>query len=122
MIGTIIAVLGGLAFVAVGIGALAAPGASSKQYGLATAEPKALAFVRAVGVRDLVLGIIVLGLVLARDRGALALVLAVSILAAIGDAAAVFSARRDAGVRDVTIHIGGAVALAVAWALVRFGW
>ncbi|GAC1418790.1 MAG: hypothetical protein NVSMB5_10420 [Candidatus Velthaea sp.] len=122
MIGTVIAVLGGIAFVAVGIGALAAPGPSSKQYGLATADPKALAFVRAVGVRDLVLGIIVLALVIAGDRGALALVLAVSILAAIGDAAAVFSARRDASVRDVPIHIGGALALALAWVLVRFGW
>ncbi|GAC1402969.1 MAG: hypothetical protein NVSMB64_03700 [Candidatus Velthaea sp.] len=122
MIGTIVAALGGLAFLAVGAGALAAPGPSSRQYGLPTADPTALALVRAVGVRDIVLGIIVIELVISGNRGALAIVLAASILAAIGDAATVLSGRRDAKLRDVTIHIGGAVALAAAWVLVRFGW
>jgi hypothetical protein len=119
MIGSIAAGLGGSAFVALGIGALLAPGMSSTQYGLPTTDRTALALIRAIGARDLVLGIIVLLLLAGRNRGALELVLAVSVLAALGDAIAVSSGRADAGPRQLAIHIGGAGALLLAWGLVR---
>ncbi len=121
MIGSIVAGLGGCAFVAIGIGALVAPGTSGEQYGLPTTDPTALALVRAIGARDLVLGIIILMLLAGRERNALELVLSVSILAAVGDAAAVKSARRDAGPRQLAVHVGGAAALLLASRLVREG-
>jgi hypothetical protein len=121
VIGSLVAALGGVAFFAVGLGALLAPGLSSVQYGLPVTDRAALALVRAVGARDVVLGIIVLLLLAGRNRSALELVLGVSILAALGDAAAVSTGRDDAGPRQLGIHAGGAAALFVAWALVRRG-
>ncbi len=121
MLGSIVAACGGLAFILIGIGALFAPGISSAQYGLPTSDRNALALVRAVGARDHVLGTIVLLLLAARDRSALELVLGVSILAALGDAGAVTSGRDDAAPRHIAVHLGGAVALGIAWRLVRSG-
>jgi hypothetical protein len=121
VIGSIVAALGGLAFFMIGIGALLAPGLSSEQYGLPVTDRAALALVRAVGARDLALGIIILLLLAGRNRGALELVLGVSILAALGDAAAVSAGRGDAGPRQLGVHAGGAAALLVAWSLVRCG-
>jgi hypothetical protein len=121
MIGSIVAGLGGFAFFALGIGALIAPGISSAQYGLPATDRTALALVRAVGARDLVLGIIVLLLLAARNRSALELVLGVSTLAALGDAVAVTSGRSESGPRQLGVHVGGAAALLLAWQLVRSG-
>jgi hypothetical protein len=119
MLGSMMAALGGFAFILIGFGALFAPATSSAQYGLPTTDRTALALVRAVGARDVVLGLIILLLLAGRNRGALELVLGVSILAALGDAAAVSSGRDDAGPAQLAVHIGGATALAVAWRLVR---
>jgi hypothetical protein len=119
VVGSIVAALGGLAFLFVGIGALLAPGMSSNQYGLPTTDRAALALIRAVGARDVVLGIIVLVLLATRDRSALALVLGASTLAAAGDATAVLTGRSDAGPRQLAVHVAGATALLVAWQLVR---
>lgn len=121
MIGSAVAALGGIAFFLIGIGALLAPGISSEQYGLPTTDRAALALIRAIGARDLVLGIIVLVLLARRERGALEVVLAASILAAAGDATAVVTGRADAGPRQLAVHVGGAAALAVAWRLIRSG-
>jgi hypothetical protein len=121
MIGSIVAGMGGFAFFALGIGALVAPGIASAQYGLPVTDRTALALVRAVGARDLVLGIIVLLLLAARNRSALELVLGVSTLAAVGDAVAVSSGRSDAGPEQLGVHVGGAAALLLAWQLVRSG-
>ncbi len=121
MFGSIVAALGGLAFVALGIGALLAPGISSTQYGLPTTDRAALALVRALGARDLVLGFIVLLLLAARNRSALELVLGTSVLVALGDATAVRTGRDDAGPAELAVHVGGATALLVAWQLVRSG-
>jgi hypothetical protein len=121
VIGSIVAALGGFAFFALGIGALIAPGISSAQYGLPTTDRAALAFVRAVGARDLVLGIIVLLLLATRNRSALELVLGVSAIAAAGDALAVSGGRSDAGPEQLGVHAGGAAALLLAWQLVRSG-
>lgn len=121
MIGSIVAAMGGFAFFAIGIGALIAPGISSAQYGLPATDRTALAFVRAIGARDLVLGVIVLALLATKNRGALELVLSVSTLAAAGDALAVASGRSDAGPQQFSVHVGGAAALLLAWQLVRSG-
>ncbi len=121
MIGSLIAGLGGAAFAAIGTGALLAPGFSSLQYGLPTTERTALALVRAIGARDVVLGVIVVALVAKQDRPALELVLITSVLAAAGDALAVTTGRSDAGPKHLAVHAIGAAALVIAWALVRSG-
>ena len=121
MIGSIVAALGGAAFFVIGLGALLAPGMSSVAYGLPTTDRAALALVRAVGARDLVLGIIVLLLLASRNRSALQIVLFVSILAAAGDATAVATGREDAGPQHLSVHFSGAAALLVAALLVRSG-
>lgn len=122
MIGTIIAAFGGLALLGVGIGALVAPAFSSSQYGLPTTERLALALIRAIGARDIVLGTLVLVLLAQGDRGALALVLLVSIIAALADACAVATGRSAAPPRTYVVHIGGGIAFLAAYALVRIGW
>lgn len=119
MYGSLVAALGGLAFVAIGLGALFTPGRSSVQYGLPATDRAALALVRAIGARDIVLGIIVLVLLARKDRAAVGVVLATSVLAAAGDAAAVTTGRSDAAPRHLVVHIGGAAALLAAWALVQ---
>jgi hypothetical protein len=121
MIGSIAAGCGGVAFAAIGIGALLAPAFSSGQYGLPTSDRTALALVRAVGARDVVLGIVVLGLLAKRDRAALELVLGASVLAAATDAFAVATGRDDAGPRQLALHVGGGTALLIAWQLLRSG-
>jgi hypothetical protein len=94
---------------------------SSTQYGLPTTERTALALIRAIGARDLVLGVIVLVLLATRNRSALELVLGVSTLAAAGDALAVSTGRSDTGPRQLVVHVGGGAALLVAWRLIRSG-
>ena len=121
MFGTAAAALAGLAFFAIGAGALIAPGASSVQYGLPTTDRAALALVRGIGARDVVLGVIVLALLASRNRDGLAIALAASVLAAAGDATAVATGRPDASARNLAVHFGGAAALLVAWRLVRSG-
>jgi hypothetical protein len=65
--------------------------------------------VRAVGARDLVLGIIVLILLAGRNRSALELVLGVA------------SGRSDAGPEQLGVHVGGAATLLLAWQCRRSG-
>jgi hypothetical protein len=100
----------GAAFAAIGAGALAAPRLSAAQYGLPTDDPTALALVRALGARDLAIG----GALVSNrdDRPALARICFWSTIVALADAAAVASVR---GLRPQhAVHLGGAVALALA--------
>jgi hypothetical protein len=56
MVGSTLSAVVVASLVAVGVGALVAPARASAQYGIVLDDPRALAFVRAMGVRDLVLG------------------------------------------------------------------
>jgi len=121
VVGSIVAGLAGFALFTIGVGALAAPGISSVQYGLPATDRTALALVRAIGARDLALGTLILLLLAGRNRSALGHVLAVSMIAALGDAVAVKTGRSDARPRNLALHFGGGAALLVAWGLVRSG-
>ena len=68
MIGSLLAGLAALAFIAIGLGALAAPRFSAAQYGFPAGDPPSAALVRALGARDLALGAI-LAAVLAGGAG-----------------------------------------------------
>jgi hypothetical protein len=120
VIGIIAAWLAAVAFIAIGLGALVAPGLSSRQYGLAIVETHALGFVRALGIRDLGIGLIVAALLLGGMREALVWTLGLSALVGAGDFAIVVSAR-GANQRALWIHGGGTVALLAAAALVARG-
>jgi hypothetical protein len=122
MIGSFLAGAGGVAFVLIGAAAFVAPEPASTQYGLPTGERTALALIRALGARDVVLGVTVLSFLAMRERGPLALVLAVSALAALGDAVAVTTGRDDTPRQNLAIHIGGGAALLLAAGCVRAQW
>ena len=68
MIGTLLAYAAAAGFIAIGLGALLAPATSSQQYGLATKDATALSYVRALGVRDLVIGLLLLAFSLSREQ------------------------------------------------------
>lgn len=122
MIGTIIGALGGIALLAIGIGAIVAPVFSSGQYGLPTTDRLALALIRSIGARDVVLGILIVVFLTGGNRDAAAVVLVVSIIAAIADAFAVRMGRDGAAASTYAVHVIGGVGLFVAWLLIRIGW
>jgi hypothetical protein len=101
---------GGLAvlFTAIGAGAVLAPKLSAGPFGLPTSDSTALAFVRAAGMRDVILG----GIVFASldEPKMLRRVLGWSSIVGLGDAFAVASVR---GLRPAhVLHLGGFAALA----------
>jgi hypothetical protein len=113
-----------LALIGIGIGALAAPGLASRQFGIVVPDPRALAFLRAMGVRDLVLGVLLLLLAAADRRELLALGLAASVAVAVLDLTVVARDRPPGAARGrrgaLLLHAGGALgllALALAVAL-----
>ena len=97
-------------FLAIGAGAVVAPRFSAGQYGLPSGDAEALAFVRATGARDVLLG----GLILASlgERAALRRTLGWSALVGLADAGIVF-ARRGPQIQHV-VHLSGFAALALA--------
>jgi uncharacterized protein DUF4267 len=102
---------GGLAvvFTVIGVGGIIAPELSAGQFGIPTADPAALAFVRAAAVRDVIIG----GIVFASldEPKTLRRVLGWSSIVGLGDALAVASVR---GLRPQhVLHLGGFAALAL---------
>jgi len=96
-------------FTAIGAGGIVAPKLSAGQFGIPTADPAALAFVRAVAVRDVILGGVVFASL--NDPQALKRVLGWASVAGLGDALAVASVR---GLRPQhAVHLGGFAALAL---------
>jgi hypothetical protein len=113
---------GGIALSLLGIGcfAIVAPNASAVQYGIVVAEPRALAYLRAMGVRDLVIGVLLLLLVGAGQAELLAVGVAASSAIAMLDAIVV---SRDGGKgRALTLHIGGAAGLLVTAVVLALGY
>ena len=93
-----------------GTGALIAPKTFAGQFGLPTEDPVALAFVRATGARDLVLGALIFAS--QDDPPSLGRILAFSSLLGLADAFALASVH---GLRPQhLVHLGGFVALLVA--------
>ena len=97
-------------FIAIGSGAVAAPRFSAAQYGVPAHDADALAFVRATGARDVLLG----GLILASlgERAALRRTLGWASLVGLADAAIVLG--RHGPRPQHVFHLGGFAALALA--------
>jgi hypothetical protein len=122
VIGTILSVLVALAFFGLAVGATFAPKTLSENYGIPVATPEAFAYVKGLGARDGVLGLLVLAFVIAHARGALGATVALSALVGASDFAIVFSQRGLAARNSLLIHGVGTVGLLVVWGLVRAGW
>ena len=105
------ALAGGAAtlLVVIGAGGAVAPKVSAGQFGIPAADPAALAFVRATGMRDVVLGAIVFASL--ADAKALRRVLGWTSLVGLADALTLASVR---GLRPQhAVHLGGFAALAL---------
>lgn len=109
--------LGGMLLL-IAVTALANPAFAAKGYGIASADPAALAYMRAAGLRDGSVALAVFLLLLAGEARALRWVLLATAVIPVGDAAIVLS---SAGFcLPVCIHACGlAYVLAAWWAL---GW
>ena len=130
MIGWVLSVLVPLGLVAVGLAALVAPRTSSSHYGLVIDDPRALALIRAMGIRDVVIGILLALLALARARAALVWAMFAVAMVALLDLAVVTADRRAAAAtgaakrrfdRACCLHAAGAIGLLVAGAVLRAG-
>ena len=111
-----------LSFLALGAGAYAAPGKLAENYGLPTDDPIAHGYVRGLGARDAVLGLLVLTFLIAKTRGALGATVALSALVGASDFAIVYAARGTTAKSSLAIHGVGTVGLLAVWGLIRTGW
>jgi hypothetical protein len=112
MIGLAVAWLVALALIGVGAGALLAPRTASQQFGIVLDDPRALAFIRAIGARDLLIGVLFLLLAAAGRRELLAWAMAASALIALVDYAVVSAA--GAGGTARALHAIGGVGVLIA--------
>ncbi len=113
MIGSALCALVAFAFVLLGIGSYVAPQALADNYGLPVSTPTETAYLRALGTRDFVLGLLIVLFLRRGDlRPALRATIGVSVLVAAGDLAAVASVRgRSAPRVSLAIHATGMVGL-----------
>jgi len=119
MIGLAVTALVALGLIGIGAGALAAPRASARQYGIVSGDPRALAFIRAMGARDLVIGVLLLLLAGAARRDLLAWGMAASALIALVDFAVVSAAGARTAARAV--HAIGGIGVLVAALVIATG-
>jgi hypothetical protein len=121
VIGTVLAALAALAFIALGLGAIFAPERSASGYGLASSDPSVGSYVRAVGGRDLVLGAIFAVLLVVDARPALAVVSGASALVGAADFMIVWRARGTAARANLAVHAIGTAGLIVLCILLARG-
>ena len=114
---------------AVGFGALSAPRRSAALYGILLDDQRALAFIRAMGARDLVIGGLLAVIALQRRGAALGWALCLTAAVAFVDYVVVTGDRRAARVGRLAravdapvLHAAGAVALVIAGMLLLVGY
>ena len=107
------ALLLGAAFLILGIGFAAAPQVGAWVFGIGAADGTALAYVRALGFRDVALALYIFGLIAYGARRALSIVLGASLVIPACDVALVLSVSGWSSVGQVFVHLAGAAALAV---------
>lgn len=119
MIGHTLSWLVAAALLAIGVGAIVAPRMSSAQYGLPLDDARALQWVRALGVRDIAIGLVVLALLVMGEARALCWTIGLSAVVAVGDLTIVGLGARPLPWRSVALHGAGAVGMLVTAALVH---
>lgn len=121
MIGSVLSALAALSFLGLGAGAAIAPGSLAANYGLPTSDATAHAYVRGLGARDAVLGLLVLTFLIAKARGPLGATVALSALVGASDFAIVAASRGRDAKTSLAIHGTGTVGLLIVWGLLRTG-
>ncbi|MDE2483489.1 MAG: DUF4267 domain-containing protein [bacterium] len=101
---------------AIGVLALLAPERLARSYGVPVTERAALAFVRATGVRDILIGAIVAGATYLHDALTLAALAVIGFVLSVADFTIAFSFERRFRTEQLA-HVGGAVGFAVLFAL-----
>ena len=129
MIGWVLVALAASGLVAVGAGALVAPRTSALQYGVVVDDVRSLAFIRAMGVRDLVIGVLIGLLASTGSRELVAWALYATTLVALLDFVVVTIDRSTIRAREKTrgipprvLHAAGAIGLGLAGAILRAGY
>jgi len=118
-----------VSLVAVGYGALSAPRRSAALYGIVLDDPRALAFIRAMGARDLVIGGLLAVIALQRRVGPLGWGMCLAAVVALADYVVVTADRRAAlpgspshAMDTRVLHAMGAVGLVLAGGLLLAGY
>ena len=119
LLGSLGATLVAISFLGLGAGSLAAPHALAENYGLPVEDETGIAYVRAVGMRDAVLGLVLLAFLVRREREPLAIVVGLSALVGASDFTIVGTRRGAAAPRSLAIHGTGTIGLIGIWALLR---
>jgi uncharacterized protein DUF4267 len=129
MLGSVLSTVVICSLVAVGVGALAAPRRSATLYGIALDDERALAFVRAMGARDLVIGGLLGVIAWPRPDGPLGWGLCLTAVVAVVDYVVVTADRRatitraPARAMDARVlHAMGAAGLMLAGGLLLAGY
>jgi hypothetical protein len=108
--------LAAIALLAVGTLALAVPNVLSRSYGVPARDPVALAYVRATGARDVIIGAVLAANVYLQDALVLLILAAAGLLLSLADFAIAFAFAR--GFRSEHLaHLIGAVGFIVIIAL-----
>jgi hypothetical protein len=129
MIGWVLVALAASGLVAVGAGALVAPRTSALQYGVVVDDARALALIRAMGIRDLVIGVLIGLLASTRSRELVAWALYATTLVALLDFVVVTIDRsttvapeKTRGIPARVLHAAGAIGLGLAGAVLHAGY
>jgi hypothetical protein len=127
MVGWSLSALVIVSLVSLGLGVLIAPRRSSEQYGIVLDDSRAFAFLRAMGIRDAVIGGLLALMALARAREMMGWGIVVTASIAGVDFLVVTADRRTTGTMgrmDAArlLHAGGAVGLLVTAAALLAGW
>ena len=127
MLGWALSVVIVVSLVGLGLGGLAAPRRFAALYGIVLDDERALAFIRAMGARDVVIGALLAVIAAQRRNAPLGWALCLTALVAVADYVVVAADRRTAASGAGTIidarmlHVTGAVGLIVAGALLLVG-
>ena len=130
MIGWMLSTLVLGALVVIGVAGLVAPRVASSQYGIVLDDPRALGLIRALGVRDVAIGVLLALLVREQAREALAWAMFALAAVALIDLAVVTADRRATAAAGAPprgldppryLHAGGAIGLLVTGAVLRAG-
>jgi uncharacterized protein DUF4267 len=125
MVGQFLSGIVAASLVAMGVGAIVAPRMFQVQYGIELDDRRALAFLRAMGVRDLAIGLVFVLLLRAHARPLLAWSMFAIVPIAAVDLLIVLGDRRATGAPGVgkapLLHAAGALGLLVTAVVLRAG-
>lgn len=114
--GRLATALGAVAVGGIGAVALRWPETCARSYGIPSAHPDTIAYVRAVAARDLVMGGFVLWAAISGDRPAMRAGLLLSTLAPVADLLLAYN--RSGAVPQLAIHGAGVIGVMAAYAIV----